>query len=96
MNRLLSGTVITWRTRNARKTKRMEAWCADYGLKQIHKTLHVGSLYESERRVLQRKFKSLLTGKQDRYCIIVLCAACLKGFGATYEIAEIAMPYELV
>ena len=96
MNRLLSGTVITWRTRNARKTKRMETWCADYGLKQIHKALHVGSLYENERIALNRKFKGLLIGKHDRYCIIVLCAACLKGFGASYEIIEIATPYEIV
>jgi hypothetical protein len=96
MNRLLSGTVVSWRTRNARKMKRMETWCADYGLKPIHKALHVGSLYESERRALERKFKSLLTGKHDQYCMIVLCAACLKSFGATYEIVEIAKPYELV
>jgi hypothetical protein len=67
-----------------------------YGLKQIHKTLHVGSLYENERRTLERKFNGLLIGKHDRYCIIVLCATCLKGFGATYEIAEIATSYEIV
>lgn len=96
MNKLRSGTVVTWRTRNARKTKRMETWCADYGLKPIHKALHVGSLYENERRTLERKFKNLLTGKQDRYCLIVLCASCLKGFGAAYEIPEIEMPYEIV
>jgi hypothetical protein len=96
MNRLRSGTVVTWRTRNARKTKRMETWCADFGLKPIHKGLHVGSLYESERRSLERKFTSLLTGKQDRYCIIVLCASCLKALDAAYETAEIETSYEIV
>lgn len=96
MNRLLFGTVITWRTRNARKTKRAETWCADYGLKPIHKALHVGSLYENERLALDRKLESLLAGKHDRYCILVLCASCLKGFSATYEIDDIETPYEIV
>lgn len=96
MNRPRSGTVVTWRTRNARKTKKMESWCADFGLAPIYKRLRVGSLYENERRSLERKFKSMLTGKQDQYCIIVLCASCFKSFGAAYEIGEIETPYEIV
>lgn len=96
MNRQLSGTVVSWRTRNARKMKRMEVWCADYGLKPIHKGLHAGSLYAKERLALERKCKGLLTGKQDRYCMLVLCAACLKNLDATYEITGTEMPYELV
>ncbi len=96
MNRLLSGTVVTWRTKNMRKMKRAEAWCADYGLRPIHKGLHAGSLYENERIALERKLKNLLTGKHERYCILVLCASCLKSFGAAYEIAEIKRQYEIV
>jgi hypothetical protein len=67
-----------------------------YGLVSIHKTPHIGSLYEDERRALERKFKSLLTGKHETYCIIVLCAACLKGVGMAYEIVKIERPYEIV
>ena len=96
MNRSLSGTIVSWRTRNARKTKRMEAWCADYGLKPIFKALHVGSLYESERRALDRKFKNLLTGRHDKNCILVLCASCLKNLGTTYEITKTIAQYEIV
>lgn len=96
MNRLLSGTVVSWRTRNARKTKKMETWCADYGLKVIHKALHVGALYENERRTLEWKFRGLLAGKHDRYSMIVLCASCLKSLNAANEITEIKTPYEIV
>lgn len=96
MNRSLSGAVIAWRTRNTRKMKRAEAWCADYGLAPIHKALHVGSLYESERTALEKKFKNLLTGRYERYCVLTVCALCLRGFNAIHETSNINGPYEIV
>lgn len=95
MNRLCSGTLISWRTRNARKMKYMETWCADYGLKQIHKTFHVGSLYERERRSFEQKVKTLLSSKHDQYSMIVLCASCRKDLAVSHEIAETKTPYEI-
>jgi len=74
----------------------MELWCADHGLKQVHKSLHVGFLRLSERRALEQKFKQLLIGKHDRYCVLALCGSCLKLFGSTYEIPEVGKPYEMV
>jgi len=96
MNRKMSGTVISWRTRNIRKLRRAEIWCADYGLKQVHKALHVGTLYENERRALERKLKHLLNAKNDWYCILVFCAGCLSGVRAAHEIKEIKSQYEIV
>lgn len=96
MNRTHSGTMIAWRTHNARKTKRAETWCADYGLKPIYKALHIGSLYANERAALNRKLKSLLAGKRDSYVMLVLCISCLKGFNSTHEITNIETPYEIV
>lgn len=74
----------------------MEAWCADYGLAPIHKALHIGTLYESERCALERKFETLLTGKHDRYCMLVLCLSCLKNFNAKYELGVNNSHYEIV
>jgi hypothetical protein len=96
MNRLLSGAVIAWRTKDVRKMKRAEAWCADYGLKPIHKALHAGLLYKNERQTLDRKFKSLLNGKNDKYCILTLCASCLKDFDSTHVFLEKTATYEIV
>jgi hypothetical protein len=96
MNRQLLSTVVSWRTRNKKKMARMEAWCADYGLKSIHKALHIGALSERERRTLERKFSALLIGKLDTYCILVLCRSCATGLGKKYEFVENTKPYELV
>ena len=75
---------------------RMETWCADYGLKPIHKALHMGALSALERRALEHKFKHLLNGKFDTYCILVLCRSCATGFDNKYEFVENTKPYELV
>ena len=76
--------------------RRAEIWCADYGLKQVHKAFHIGMLYENERRTLERKIKHLLNARNDRYCILVLCAGCSRGIPATHEINEIKSQYEIV
>ena len=96
MNRQLLRTVVSWRTRNKKKMARMEVWCADYGLKSIHKALRIGALSERERRALERKFSALLIGKLDTYCILVLCRSCAAGFDNKYEFVENTKPYELV
>jgi len=96
MHRQLSGVVVSWRTRNARKMRRVEVWCADYGLGPVHKGLSLGALYESERQAFERKLRTLLSGRNDRYHILVLCISCLQGAQAGDAISEIKMQYELV
>jgi hypothetical protein len=75
---------------------RIEKCCADYGLASIYKTLYTGTLYESEHQELEKKFRSILVGKRDEYCILFLCASCSKEFNITHKIYQKEIPYEIV
>lgn len=78
MNDPLFTIVVSWQTRNWRKTSRAENWCKDYGLKALHKKLHIGTLYRKEQSVLDKKMKTLFSGKTDSYHSFSMCASCAK------------------
>lgn len=96
MKREVSGAMLVWRTRNVRKMRLVEVWCADYGLKQILKTFHIGMLYDTERRALERKLRHLLSAKSDTYNILTMCVACLKSAQSEHGITENKKQYEIV
>lgn len=76
MNRLLFTVIISWHTKNWRRAEQAERWCKDYGFIRLHKNLHSGKLYLGERGQLDKKMKTLFSGKLDRYCSFAMCASC--------------------
>ncbi len=85
MNNLLFTVVVSWQTRNWRRTRQAENWCKDFGLRPLHKKLYIGTLYREERVSLDSKLKTLFCGKTDSHYSFAMCASCTKDASIGHE-----------
>jgi len=72
-------TLAGWETRNWRHRDKALVWCKDYGLVQITKHVFSGELYTRERREIETKFKSLFSGKTEKFFFATMCRSCFNG-----------------
>jgi hypothetical protein len=85
MNNLLFTVVVSWQTRNWRRSRQAENWCRDFGLRPLHKKLYIGTLYRDERASLDSKLRALFCGKTDFYYSFSMCASCAKDANIGHE-----------
>src|SRR3989344_2382314 len=76
MSNYTTTTIVGWDSRNKKKGKKAEVWCANYGLKRLLKNLFIGKLYVRERKTLSMNLEKLFSNKTDEVLITTLCRDC--------------------
>ena len=81
-------TIVGWESRNWRHRDKAIMWCKDYGLEAMTRYVLIGELYAKERKEMEAKFRSLFTGKTERFFFITMCKSCLDGGISDVRIKE--------
>src|SRR5690349_16733690 len=69
-------TLVSWETRNWRHRDKALVWCKDYGFTSVTKHAFIGEVYAKERNQMHAKFKSLFTGKTEKFFFAAMCKSC--------------------